>query len=95
MTIPRLLGLMAIFGALGIAVLALRADQIRRSHNIQKLQLKQIEKQREIWANQSEINRLRNPRLVKERTQRLDVPLQSPYESSKVLPPGESWLADR
>lgn len=94
MTIPRLIGLLAILGGLGLTVLSLRADQVRRSHNIQKLQLRQIELQRTIWANQSEINRLRNPRLVRERTRRLDVPLTSPYETKKVLPSTESWLVD-
>lgn len=95
MTIPRLIGLLTILGGLGMVVLSLRADQVRRSHNIQNLQLSQIELQRQIHAKQSDINRLRNPKLVQERTRRLEIPLVSPYETKKVLPPDESWVGDQ
>lgn len=94
MTIPRFIGLLAMFGGLGIAVVVLRADQVRRSNHIQQLQFQQIELQQTIWAKQMEIARLRSPEMIRDRAKRLAVPILPPYEEKSVLPPDETWVAD-
>lgn len=94
MTIPRFLVLLAVVGALGLAVVALRADQTRRSHHIQKLQYQQLELRRRIQANQVRIARQRSPQMIRDRAQRFDLPVTPPYEEMTVLPPDEAWVAD-
>ncbi len=94
MTIPRFIGLLAMFAGLGIAVVVLRADQVRRSNHIQQLQLEQIGLQRTIWANQVEIARHRSPQMIRDRAKRFAVPVLPPYEQKTVLPPEESWVTD-
>jgi hypothetical protein len=94
MTIPRFMGLLALFGGLGIAVVALRADQVRRSNHIQQLQFEQIKLQQTIWANDAKIARLRSPQMIRDRATRFAVPLLPPYEERSVLPRDEAWVAE-
>ncbi|MBN1491850.1 MAG: hypothetical protein JXA69_18205 [Phycisphaerae bacterium] len=95
MTIPRLVGLLAVFGALGIIAVVLRADQVRRSHHIQRLHFEQVSLERTMRTKRLEIARLRSPRQIRERAERFDVPLVPPYDEVTVLPADESWVADQ
>jgi hypothetical protein len=79
---------------LGIGVVYLRADQVRRSNRIQQLQFEQLALRQTIWAHEMKIARLRSPAMVRDRTKRFAVPLVPPYEGRTVLPPDDSWVAD-
>jgi hypothetical protein len=96
-TIPRFLGLLAVFGGLGILVVALRADQVQRSHHVQRVLLEQSRVRQTIRTNEMEIARLRSPSMIQDRARRFDLSVDPPYGrlSGKVLPPDESWLADQ
>jgi len=94
MTIPRFTGLLVLSGALGIAVVVLRADQVRRSNHIQQLQFEQIALRQVIWTKEMEIARLRSPQMIRDRTSRLAIPLVPPYEEKSVLPQEEAWVAE-
>lgn len=88
MTIPRFLGLLTVFGCLGILVVTLRADQVQRSHRIQRILRKQSEARRTIRTNDVEIARLRSPSMIEDRARRFDLSLEPPYGrlSGDVLP---------
>jgi hypothetical protein len=94
MTVARFIFLLALFGSLGIAVVILRADQVRRSHHIQTLQLQQVGLQRVLWARQMEVARLREPRSVRERARRFDVPIVPPHDGVDIASRQEPWTAD-
>ncbi len=95
MTVPRLIGLLVLFGSLGIVVVTMRADQVRRSNRIQQMQFEQLGRRQKIWANEMEIARLRSPQMVRERTRRLAMPLAPPYQDANILPADEAGLADQ
>jgi hypothetical protein len=71
MTVPRAVGLLAALSAVGIAVVALRAEQTRHTRRIQELQFRQVELRRQIWDQEMELARLRAPGIVRERAVRL------------------------
>ena len=71
MTIPRMVGLLICLAVIGIAVVAIRADQTRASWRIQQMQFEQTRMRREIWTQEMELARLRAPRMVRERAVRL------------------------
>ena len=71
MTIPRAVGLLVALSAVGIAMVALRAEQARHTRRIQELQFRQVELRRQIWDQEMELARLRAPGIVRERAVRL------------------------
>jgi hypothetical protein len=77
-------------------VVTLRADQVQRSHHVQRILLEQSDTRRAIRANDMEIARLRSPSMIQDRARRFDLSLDPPYTKvgGRVLPPDESWLAE-
>jgi uncharacterized membrane protein YdbT with pleckstrin-like domain len=61
--------LLAALTVVGIAVVAMRRDQVVTSRRIQALQFRQAELQRKIWTQELEIARLRSPGAVRDRAE--------------------------
>jgi len=73
MTITRMMGLLVALAAVGTSVVMIRADEARISHRIQKLQFRETDLRREIWAQELRLAQLRSPGLVRERATRLKI----------------------
>jgi len=71
MTIGRMLVLVLVLTAVGIAVITLRVDQSRYLHRIQSLQFHQRELRQQIWRQEMELARLRSPQMIRDRAVRL------------------------
>ncbi|NLX23298.1 MAG: hypothetical protein GXY55_16730 [Phycisphaerae bacterium] len=71
MTIPRMVGLLVSLAAIGIAVVVVRVDQMLVMRRIQQLQFRQTDLRREIWTQEMELARLRSPRMIRERAERI------------------------
>lgn len=84
MTIPRMVVLLSALAAVGVAVVALRLDQVTTSRQIQELQFRRAELQRQIWTQDLEIARLRSPGVVRDRAKRfgLNVGLEASEKSA-------------
>ncbi len=97
MTIPRFLVLLALFAGLGMAVVALRADQVSRSHHIQEIMLEQTTSRRTMRSKEMDIARLRSPTMIRDRARRFELPVDPPHgkPGGLLLPPDESWLVDQ
>jgi len=67
MTIPRMVVLLVALSAVGIAVVALRLDQMAMSRRIQELEFRRTDLQRQVWTQELEIARLRSPGAVRDR----------------------------
>jgi len=67
MTIPRMVVLLVALSAVGIAVVALRLDQMATSRRIQELEFRRTDLQRQVWTQELEIARLRSPGAVRDR----------------------------
>ena len=85
MTIPRMVGLLIALTVIGIAVVAMRAEQARSLHRIQALQFRQTELRQQIWSQEMELARLRSPRMIRERAQHFGL-VAGPAETEKVSP---------
>ncbi len=80
-----MLGLLIAFAAIGTALVAIRLDEARVSRGIQQLHYQKVELERETWAQQMELARLRAPGLVRERAERMkpqSVPEKPPTRST-------------
>lgn len=71
MTIPRMVVLLVGLAVIGIAAVAMRAQQVRHLYTIQELQFRQTELQRQVWDQEMELARLRSPQMIRERYERL------------------------
>ncbi|NLX14451.1 MAG: hypothetical protein GXY44_12465 [Phycisphaerales bacterium] len=71
MTMPRIVGVLSALASIGIAVVVLRADQARHARQIQKLHIEQQQMHQRIWEQEMEMARLRSPRMIRERAERL------------------------
>ncbi len=67
MTIPRMVILLVALAAVGIAVVALRLDQMTTSRRIQAMEFRRDDLQRQVWTQELEIARLRAPGAVRDR----------------------------
>lgn len=71
MTMPRMVGVLSALAIIGIAVVILRADQAKHARQIQKLHFQQQQLHQRIWEQEMEMARLRSPRMIRERAERL------------------------
>jgi len=71
MTMPRMVGVLTILASIGIAVVVLRTDQSKHARQIQKLHIQQQQLHQRIWEQEMEMARLRSPRMIRERAERL------------------------
>ena len=71
MTMPRMVGPLIGLTVIGIAAVAMRADQSRHLRRIQELQFRQTELRQRIWSQEMELARLRSPERIRERAERL------------------------
>ncbi|MCP4591012.1 MAG: hypothetical protein GY842_09725 [bacterium] len=65
MTLYRMIGLLAVFGALALAVVGLRSEEVRTARRIQRIEMEMIVVRRGLWSTQLEIARWRAPRQVR------------------------------
>ncbi len=70
MTIPRTVGLLIGLTGIGIAVVAMRAEQAQHLRRIQEFQFRQTELRQQIWSQEMELARLRSPQMIRERAER-------------------------
>lgn len=75
MTVPRMVALLIVLAGVGLAVVALRAEQSIIARRIQLLQYRQIEVRRQIWTQEMELARLRSLKEIRQRAPELGVPV--------------------
>ena len=85
MTLARALFFLAVFAALAIVIIGLRAEQVRAAASIERLERARVALRREGWALQAEIARVRAPMLMRERVQRWSLDMTAP------VPPSERY----
>jgi len=78
MNVPRALYLLSFVGALSVAVVILRTEQIRAGARIAALQTERRAIQRETWIMQMESARLVSPEQIRDRVARWSLELQEP-----------------
>ncbi len=70
MSLVRVCFLLAVFGAVGVLTVALRAEQTRSHARVEKLRLERVSLRRELWDVQLGIARLRSPDRIRDRVAR-------------------------
>jgi hypothetical protein len=71
MTIGRVVGVVLILTAIGLAVAAIRADQIALARRVARLHQEKLLLEREVWEQEVTIARLRSPELIRDRVARI------------------------
>lgn len=87
----RIIVVLLIFCAAGVAVAGVRVEQARCMARIQQLRWKQIELKQTLHQQQLQLARLRSPEQVQERIERLAIPVISPLQR---LQEAETLLAE-
>lgn len=89
MTIPRMLGLLTGLAAIGIAMVAIRVEELRASRRIQMLQVDEDEARRTIQGQEMKLWQLRSPPVVGERSAELKATAEAdrPQGAASPEPP--------
>ncbi len=78
MTLPRMAGVLLIFGAIALSVVYLRAEDARTAWRIQRIQLEMVKIRRELWSTQLAIARHKSPQRIGEEVERWALDVTAP-----------------
>jgi hypothetical protein len=83
----RALCLLAVFVAVALNVVALRAEQTRAAALAVNLELEQVAARRELWRLQAKVARLRSPRRIQDKLRQIE---EQPTAAARPAGPPES-----
>jgi len=86
-TVIRGLVLTAVFTALALVVVYLRAEQTRASARALSCESRWVESRRELWALQTQVSRLSAPQRIHDTIERFGTEIVPPGDGEIVLPP--------
>jgi cell division protein FtsL len=86
-TVIRGLVLTAVFAALALVVVYLRAEQTRASARALSCESRWVESRRELWALQTQVSRLSAPQRIHDTIERFGAEILSPGNGEIVFPP--------
>lgn len=90
MTLPRVLFVAVLLAAVGVAMVTVRHDMARTSFRVQRLHQQRIALQRDNWAREMELARLRVPADLRERVTEMSLPVSAPHVERKATRTPES-----
>jgi len=79
-TVARAVGAVLILMVAGLAVVAVRMDQVQLARRVAQLHGEQMVVERKLWEQELTIARLRAPQSVRERTEFMNLVAQPPHE---------------
>jgi len=84
MTTARLVGTLCLIAAIAAGIAILRTEQARCARRVQRLRSQCVELQRQRWAQQVELARLRAPTSLRERIERMNLPVRPPQVRTQL-----------
>jgi len=87
MTVARGLVVLAMLAAVGVAVVAVRAESAKAANRVQRLHETEVELQHRLWAQEMELARLRGPDEIRQRAQALGLSVVPPVKDEKARKP--------
>lgn len=87
MTVARGLVVLAMLAAVGVAVVAVRAETAKAANRVQGLHETEVELQHRLWTQEMELARLRGPDEIRRRAQALGLSVVPPTQDEKARKP--------
>ena len=84
----RIILVIVALAAIGVGIVHVRRGQTRSHHEIQRLQMRQVQLRRQLYDQQAALGRLTMPRDVLRRTDRMGIPLVERQPPSPALAEG-------
>ncbi|MCA9254064.1 MAG: hypothetical protein KDA33_00435 [Phycisphaerales bacterium] len=78
MTVPRALFILFLMVAIGVAIVLFRGESARAANRIQQLHAETIELEQRLWSAEIELARMREPRAIRERAEKMNLPIEPP-----------------
>lgn len=78
MTVARGLLVLAMLVAVGLAIVALRAESAKSAYRVQRLHQRQLALEQALWAREMQLARLRGPDEIRRRTGELGLDVVPP-----------------
>ncbi|HRW51900.1 MAG TPA: hypothetical protein P5081_03380 [Phycisphaerae bacterium] len=78
MTVPRALFILFLMVAIGVAIVLFRGESARAANRIQQLHAETIELEQRLWSAEIELARMREPRAIRQRAEKMKLPIVPP-----------------
>lgn len=98
MTVSRMLVVLLMMVAVGVAIVAIRGESAKASNRVQYLHGRQVALEQELWAKEMELARLRGPDAIRRRASELGLDLVPPNAETRpdgARTPSAGDAADR
>jgi len=83
MTVARGLVVLAMLAAVGVAVVAVRAETAKAANRVQRLHEVEVELKHRMWSQEMELARLRGPEQIRQRAQAMGLQVVPPARDEK------------
>ncbi len=83
MTVPRVLLVIGMMVAIGVAIVALRGESAKTANRVQLLHHRKVALEHKLWSREMELARLRGPDEIRRRTSELGLDLLPPTAASR------------
>jgi hypothetical protein len=93
--LSRIVGVLLIFGAIALGVVALRAEEARTARRIQQAELEMVRIRRALWSVQLGIAQYKSPRRIGEEVHSLALELAAPATAPPARGGDVRWAKAR